>query len=80
MTAVIDKPVQKPGRWAAPPRPVWEEQPSQVGLAGKGLVLGIACFAILFPLWIVVVTSISSRKTIDEAGGQIGRASCRERV
>ncbi|MGW7205172.1 carbohydrate ABC transporter permease [Streptomyces sp. NPDC054837] len=71
MTAVIDKPVQKPGRWAAPPRPVWEEQPSQVGLAGKGLVLGIACFAILFPLWIVVVTSISSRKTIDEAGGLV---------
>ncbi|WP_405649063.1 carbohydrate ABC transporter permease [Streptomyces sp. NBC_00019] len=71
MTAVIDKPVQKPGRWAAPPRPVWEEQPSQVGLAGKGLVLGIACLAILFPLWIVVVTSISSRKTIDEAGGLV---------
>ncbi|MEU5318416.1 carbohydrate ABC transporter permease [Streptomyces sp. NPDC021056] len=71
MTAVIDKPVQKPGRWTAPPRPVWEEQPSQVGLAGKGLVLGIACFAILFPLWIVVVTSISSRKTIDEAGGLV---------
>lgn len=71
MTAVIDKPVQKPGRWAAPPRPVWEERPSQVGLAGKGLVLGIACFAILFPLWIVVVTSLSSRKTIDEAGGLV---------
>lgn len=75
MTAVIDKPVrkpvQKPGRWAAPPRPVWEEQPSQVGLAGKGLVLGIACLAILFPLWIVVVTSLSSRKTIDEAGGLV---------
>lgn len=71
MTAVIDKPVRKPGRWAAPPRPVWEEQPSQVGLAGKGLVLGIACLAILFPLWIVVVTSLSSRKTIDEAGGLV---------
>ncbi|MEV7886278.1 carbohydrate ABC transporter permease [Streptomyces sp. NPDC002817] len=71
MTVVIDKPVQKPGRWAAPPRPVWEEQPSQVGLAGKGLVLGIACLAILFPLWIVVVTSLSSRKTIDEAGGLV---------
>ncbi|WP_328438256.1 carbohydrate ABC transporter permease [Streptomyces sp. NBC_00444] len=71
MTAVIDKPARTPGRWAAPPRPVWEEEPTKVGLAGKGLVLGLACFAILFPLWIVVVTSLSSRKTIDEAGGLV---------
>ncbi|MDT9700507.1 carbohydrate ABC transporter permease [Streptomyces sp. P17] len=69
MTAVIDKSVRK--RWAAPPRPVWEEQPTKVGLAGKGLVLGIACLAILFPLWIVIVTSLSTRKTIDEAGGLV---------
>ncbi|MEV1082285.1 carbohydrate ABC transporter permease [Streptomyces sp. NPDC050211] len=71
MTAVIDKPARMPGRWAAPPRPVWEEEPTKVGLAGKGLVLGLACFAILFPLWIVVVTSLSTRKTIDEAGGLV---------
>ncbi|QOV35216.1 carbohydrate ABC transporter permease [Streptomyces ferrugineus] len=71
MTAVIDKPVRKPGPWAAPPRPVWEEEPSKVGLASKGLVLGIACLAILFPLWIVIVTSLSTRKTIDEAGGLV---------
>ncbi|MDC0773330.1 carbohydrate ABC transporter permease [Streptomyces sp. HD] len=69
MTAVIDKPVPKP--WAGPARPVWEEQPTKVGLAGKGLVLGIACLAIVFPLWIVVVTSLSTRKTIDEAGGLV---------
>ncbi|WP_282701019.1 carbohydrate ABC transporter permease [Streptomyces sp. CC219B] len=71
MTAVIDKPARKPSRWAAPPRPVWEEKPSKTGLASKGLVLGFACLAILFPLWIVVVTSLSSRKTIDEAGGLV---------
>ncbi|MBD0840140.1 carbohydrate ABC transporter permease [Streptomyces sp. TRM68416] len=71
MTAVIDKPARKPSRWAAPPRPVWEEKPSKAGLASKGLVLGFACLAILFPLWIVVVTSLSSRKTIDEAGGLV---------
>lgn len=71
MTAVIDKPVSKPRWWQAPPRPVWEETPTKAGLASKGLVLGIACLAILFPLWIVVVTSLSSRKTIDEAGGLV---------
>ncbi|NUP21773.1 MAG: carbohydrate ABC transporter permease [Streptomyces sp.] len=69
MTAVIDKSVRKP--WAAPPQPVWEEQPTRVGLASKGLVLGIACLAVLFPLWIVVVTSLSTRRTIDEAGGLV---------
>ncbi len=71
VTAVTHKPARGPGRWAAPPRPVWEEKPSRAGLAGKGLVLLLACLGILFPLWIVVVTSLSSRKAIDEAGGLV---------
>ncbi|KUO15118.1 carbohydrate ABC transporter permease [Streptomyces dysideae] len=71
MTAVIDKPVREPRWWQAPPRPTWEEEPSKAGLAGKGLALTLACLAILFPLWIVVVTSLSSRKTIDEVGGLV---------
>ncbi|MGW0827318.1 carbohydrate ABC transporter permease [Streptomyces sp. NPDC002845] len=77
MTAVLDKPagerpsVRKPSPWAAPPRPVWEEEPAKAGLAGKGVVLGVACFAILFPLWVVIVTSLSSKKTIDETGGLV---------
>ncbi|MFF4488979.1 carbohydrate ABC transporter permease [Streptomyces sp. NPDC001544] len=71
MTTVIDKPASRPSRWAAPARPAWEEEPSKAGLAGKGLALSFACLAVLFPLWIVVVTSLSSRKTIDEAGGLV---------
>ncbi|GGK49112.1 carbohydrate ABC transporter permease [Streptomyces flaveus] len=71
MTAVIDKPVSKPRWWQAPPRPAWEEEPSKAGLAGKSIALSLACLAVLFPLWIVVVTSLSSRKTIDEAGGLV---------
>jgi putative aldouronate transport system permease protein len=58
-------------RWATPPRPVWEEEPNRTGLAGKGIVLAIACFAVLFPLWIVVVTSLSSKQTISAAGGLV---------
>ncbi|POX63976.1 ABC transporter permease [Streptomyces sp. Ru62] len=58
-------------RWAAPPRPSWEEEPAKAGLAAKGLVLGIACFAVLFPLWIVVVTSLSPKKVIDDTGGLV---------
>ncbi|MFE9972351.1 carbohydrate ABC transporter permease [Streptomyces hirsutus] len=72
MTAVIDEPTTRKVRgWAAPPRPVWEEAPTRAGLAGKGIVLVLACLAVVFPLWIVIVTSLSTRRTIDEAGGLV---------
>ncbi|MFH9178683.1 carbohydrate ABC transporter permease [Streptomyces albogriseolus] len=62
---------KRPGRWSAPPRPVWEEEPSRAGQSGKGIALGLACLAILFPLWIVIVTSLQTKRTIDEAGGLV---------
>lgn len=80
MSTVIDKPdrsaapdraASRPSPWAAPERPAWEEEPSKAGLAGEGIVLTLACFAILFPLWIVIVTSLSSKKTIDATGGLV---------
>ncbi|MFC5852298.1 carbohydrate ABC transporter permease [Streptomyces chlorus] len=72
MTAVIDEPTTHKVRgWAAPPRPVWEEAPTRAGLAGKGIILALACLAVVFPLWIVIVTSLSTRRTIDEAGGLV---------
>ena len=76
MTAVIDKAAleeaaREPRFWEAPPRPVWEEEPGKAGIAGKGIVLAGACLAVLFPLWIVIVTSLQSKKTIDEAGGLV---------
>ena len=76
MTAVIDKAAleeaaREPRFWEAPPRPVWEEEPSKAGVAGKGIVLAGACLAVLFPLWIVLVTSLSSKQTITEAGGLV---------
>lgn len=49
-------------------RPVWEEEPSKTGLASKGVVMVLICLAVLFPLWVVIVTSLSSVKTITEAG------------
>ncbi|MEI7032682.1 carbohydrate ABC transporter permease [Streptomyces pratensis] len=52
-------------------RPVWEEEPRRAGLAAKGTVLVLACAAVLFPLWIVIVTSLSSVKTITAAGGLV---------
>jgi putative aldouronate transport system permease protein len=71
VTAVIDEPASKTSWWAAPPRPPWEEEPSRAGLAGKGIALTFACLVVLFPLWIVIVTSLSSPKVITEAGGLV---------
>jgi putative aldouronate transport system permease protein len=76
VTAVIDKAAldeaaREPRFWEAPPRPVWDEEPSRAGVAGKGIVLAGACLAVLFPLWIVLVTSLSSKQTITEAGGLV---------
>ncbi|MFD5337214.1 carbohydrate ABC transporter permease [Streptomyces hawaiiensis] len=76
MTAVIDKAAldeaaREPRWWEAPPRPVWEDEPGKAGLAGKGIVLAAACLAVLFPLWIVIVTSLSSKQTINAAGGLV---------
>ncbi|NEE05472.1 carbohydrate ABC transporter permease [Streptomyces sp. SID7499] len=76
MTAVVDKAAldeaaREPRFWEAPPRPVWEEEPSKAGVAAKGVVLAGACLAVLFPLWIVIVTSLSSKQTINAAGGLV---------
>ncbi|MGW1718504.1 carbohydrate ABC transporter permease [Streptomyces sp. NPDC002156] len=69
--AAAGRSVAAPSRWAAPPRPAWEDEPSKAGLAGKGIVLVGACLGVLFPLWIVVVTSLSTKQTITEAGGLV---------
>ncbi|MFF9120391.1 carbohydrate ABC transporter permease [Streptomyces massasporeus] len=76
MTAVIDKAAvdeaaREPRFWEAPPRPVWEEEPGRAGVAAKGVVLAGACLAVLFPLWIVIVTSLSTKQTINAAGGLV---------
>ena len=52
-------------------RPVWEESPTPLGQLGKGTVLTVLVLAVLFPMWCVVVTSLASRQTIDEAGGMV---------
>jgi putative aldouronate transport system permease protein len=52
-------------------RPPWEERPTAVGLFGKGVVLTVIVASVLIPLWTVLITSISSRRTIDRAGGLV---------
>lgn len=52
-------------------RPVWEEEPTRIGQGLKGASLVLVCLTILAPLWVVVVTSLSDTKTINEAGGLV---------
>ncbi|MFC0528911.1 carbohydrate ABC transporter permease [Phytohabitans kaempferiae] len=52
-------------------RPVWEEKPTPLGLAGKGAALTLMALVVLIPMWSVLVTSLSSRKTINDAGGMV---------
>ncbi len=52
-------------------RPVWEEKPTVAGQAGKGTLLFLVTAAVIVPLWSVIVTSLSSRQTIDRAGGMV---------
>ncbi|MEU2246547.1 carbohydrate ABC transporter permease [Streptomyces sp. NPDC019224] len=53
------------------PRPVWEEEPTKAGLAFKGIGLVAICAIVIIPIWVVLVTSLSDTKAINEAGGLV---------
>ncbi|MGW7416654.1 carbohydrate ABC transporter permease [Streptomyces sp. NPDC054863] len=55
----------------APARPVWEEPPSRTGLTAKSGFLLLCCLGVIGPLWIVIITSLSPRSVIDQAGGLV---------
>ena len=52
-------------------RAAWEEKPSPAMQVGKGAALTAVVLAVLFPMWSIVVTSLASRHTINEAGGMV---------
>ncbi|EWM63288.1 MULTISPECIES: carbohydrate ABC transporter permease [Micromonospora] len=52
-------------------RPVWQEPPTPVGQGLKAVVLTVLVAGVLFPLWVILVTSLSSRETIARAGGLV---------
>jgi putative aldouronate transport system permease protein len=54
-----------------PRRAPWEEKPTPVGQVLKGLALTVVVLAVLIPIWSVLVTSLASRETINEAGGMV---------
>jgi putative aldouronate transport system permease protein len=54
-----------------PDRPIWEEEPTLVGRLGKPVVLALVFLVIAFPLYVVVVTSLSSTEAVTRAGGLV---------
>ncbi|ROT31122.1 carbohydrate ABC transporter permease [Micromonospora sp. HM5-17] len=52
-------------------RPAWEEPPSMAGQVARGGLLAGVVLAVLIPLWVVLVTSLASQETINEAGGLV---------
>ncbi|MFF1478467.1 carbohydrate ABC transporter permease [Streptomyces sp. NPDC058301] len=58
-------------RGARSVRPAWEEPPTPVGQAAKGLTLGGMLAVILVPLWIILVTSFSTPGAVNRAGGLV---------
>jgi putative aldouronate transport system permease protein len=74
-TITIEPPRARTGSAPRAPRrttrPRWEEPPTAVGQTAKGLTLGGFLLIILVPLWIIVVTSLSTPGTINRAGGLV---------
>jgi putative aldouronate transport system permease protein len=59
------------GRKRNPRRPSWMEEPSLVAKLGKAaLVTGITLL-VLIPMYVIVLTSLSSTETVNEAGGLV---------
>lgn len=52
-------------------RPAWQEEPSLVGRLARASVLTLVVALVLLPMWSVLVTSLASRQTINQAGGMV---------
>ncbi|WP_214111295.1 carbohydrate ABC transporter permease [Acrocarpospora catenulata] len=52
-------------------RPTWQERPTVFGLTLKGLVLTLIVLCMIYPIYVVVLTSLSSAGTVTEAGGLV---------
>ncbi|TDD29669.1 carbohydrate ABC transporter permease [Kribbella turkmenica] len=52
-------------------RPIWEEEPSGIARLSRPLVLALVALAVTFPLYVVVVTSLSTTEAVTRAGGLV---------
>ncbi|THV40784.1 carbohydrate ABC transporter permease [Glycomyces buryatensis] len=52
-------------------RAVWDEKPTAAGQASKGVAIVVIALLILFPLYAVALTSLSSAETVNRVGGLV---------
>jgi putative aldouronate transport system permease protein len=52
-------------------RPVWEEEPTRLGAAGKAVVLTFVVLVVAFPMYTVLITSLSTTAETIHAGGLV---------
>ncbi len=51
--------------------PSWAERPSPAGRTAKGLLLTLIVVSVLFPIYMVVLTSLSPQEAVTKAGGLV---------
>lgn len=64
-------PGRHPGRRRRSRRPAWDAPPSRAGATAKAVALTAVVLAVLFPLYLVVVTSLSTQQATIDAGGLV---------
>lgn len=52
-------------------RPVWEEEPTRLGASGKAVILTCVVLVVVFPLYTVLLTSVSTTAETTRAGGLV---------
>ena len=52
-------------------RPIWMEEPTPAGKVIKALTLAVVVLVVLIPLYVVVLTSISTQAAVADAGGLV---------
>ncbi|MBT8226403.1 MAG: carbohydrate ABC transporter permease [Dactylosporangium sp.] len=60
-----------PGRKPGSARPAWEEEPGPIGKLGKSAALVLISLMVVFPLYVVVLTSLSTDGSVSRAGGLV---------
>jgi putative aldouronate transport system permease protein len=51
--------------------PAWAERPTRAGALIKGILLTLIALSVLFPIYMVVLTSLSTQETVTRAGGLV---------
>ncbi len=65
------EPSARPRQRRSKHRPAWEEPPSKAGAVSKFVILAVVVLAVVFPLYTVVLTSVSTQAETIRAGGLV---------